>query len=445
MNKFQKYIYYKTKKPLSEETQRELISQYIQTGDREIRNTILEHNQRLCVSFAIDYCVKYHCQDKIEDVYCEANIALSSALNSYKLDKGANFATYAIMCMKNHMTKIYLHDKIDAQFYAKDVVLVDSEDHPYVYRQEDFDNGNMSLTKDTEYVNDTQLDSATFDEILDGFTGNELVSNVIAFIDSFEDEQLKIIMKKYLGIGYPKTQQWKIAEELGMSQPAVGFRVEKAKNLIGEYLAKNYPLSYPQYSRFLESSKIKFNKIQDKYEYIYEKYCSGEKSSKELAYELGMTVPKIHTVIYKMNKREKEVMNECMDKNASERIFNAYFGLNGFEVQTSAEIVKNNGLSFRPISINHVISVVKKDYLERGVYTQEELDELERKRVEVLASRVEKYAYEYYSLLGAAGYEKKSAKMLSEELGVSRQTIYKHIGAYEEYLKRQNMQNKEIS
>jgi biotin operon repressor len=33
--------------------------------------------------------------------------------------------------------------------------------------------------------------------------------------------------------------------------------------------------------------------------------------------------------------------------------------------------------------------------------------------------------------------------MLSEELGVSRQTIYKHIGAYEEYLKRQNIKNRE--
>ena len=84
--------------PLSSEEERECFAA-LRAGDRSRRDTLVSHNMRLVVHIAKKYV------DVLDpaDMISIGSIGLLKAIDTFKFDKGTQFATYASRCIENEI------------------------------------------------------------------------------------------------------------------------------------------------------------------------------------------------------------------------------------------------------------------------------------------------------------------------------------------------------
>lgn len=83
--------------PLSKEKERELFLR-TRAGDTDARNTLIEHNLRLVAHIVKKYYLSYRDQ---EDLLSIGTVGLIKAIDSFDVENGARFATYAGKCLQN--------------------------------------------------------------------------------------------------------------------------------------------------------------------------------------------------------------------------------------------------------------------------------------------------------------------------------------------------------
>jgi len=83
--------------PLSPEEERDCFLRMKQ-GDQRAREKLIEHNLRLVAHIVKKYYTSYKNQD---DILSIGTIGLIKAIDSFKIENGAKFATYASKCLQN--------------------------------------------------------------------------------------------------------------------------------------------------------------------------------------------------------------------------------------------------------------------------------------------------------------------------------------------------------
>lgn len=136
-------------KPLKQKEEAQYIEK-MQSGDKEAKNILIEHNLRLVAHIAKKYSLKGY---DSEDIISIGTIGLIKAISSFNPTKGTNLSTYASRCIENeirmtvrsgkkNMGEVLLQDPIGKDKDGKNVTLIDklSNDDESI-----FDNVNLKL------------------------------------------------------------------------------------------------------------------------------------------------------------------------------------------------------------------------------------------------------------------------------------------------------------
>lgn len=190
-------------RPLNKEEETRCVERWVNHGDLEARNTLIEHNLRLVVHVMKKY---YTSAEDGDDLISIGTIGLIKGVNTYRPDKGVRLATYASKCIENEVLMHFRSQKKS----AGDLSLSDSIDL-------DGDGNSLSLIDVLSQE----------DEMLERIGDDELCVQLRSYVDTvLDDRESRIIKLRYgLDTGAPKTQR-ETADLLGISRSYVS-RIEK--------------------------------------------------------------------------------------------------------------------------------------------------------------------------------------------------------------------------
>ncbi len=189
--------------PLEPEEEKEYLKRS-ESGDREARKILIEHNLRL-VSHIIK---KYYSQSKNQDDLTSiGTIGLIKAVDTFSTGNGVKFATYASKCIQN---EILMHfrsrKKLGMEVSLNDTIDVDKDGNPLTYLDVICEDDNIA-------------------EELDIKISSEIAAKIIQ--KYLTEREREIIVLRYgLGSSDPMTQK-ELAKKLGISRSYVS-RIEKA-------------------------------------------------------------------------------------------------------------------------------------------------------------------------------------------------------------------------
>ncbi len=198
-------------KPLSAKEEKELIEKMSQ-GDKQARNTLIEHNLRLVSHIIKKYYSDY---DEQEDLISMGTIGLIKGIDTFNSDKGTRLVTYAARCVENEILMYFRAKKKDAnQISINEPIDSDSE-------------GNSLTLYDVICCEDTICDDVDLK--------NKSI-RLYELIDEIEDKrEREIIIQRYGLYNTKAYTQREIARHLGISRSYVS-RIEK--KTIGELKEK---------------------------------------------------------------------------------------------------------------------------------------------------------------------------------------------------------------
>ena len=185
-------------------TEEEALFRQMKAGDSSARETLICHNLRLVAHIVKRYYA--NCQDQ-DDLISIGTVGLIKAIDTYDIDKGARFATYAGKCLQN---EILMHFRAQKKS-SSEVSLNESIDT-------DKDGNPMT------YMDVIQVDDTIADEI-------DLKIRTDAALQTAErvlDRREKQILVLRFGLdGKAPVTQREAAKRLGISRSYVS-RIEKA-------------------------------------------------------------------------------------------------------------------------------------------------------------------------------------------------------------------------
>ena len=190
-------------KPLSAQEEEKYVDAWINHGDLESRNVLIEHNLRLVAHIIKKYYTQTADQD---DLISIGTIGLIKGVSTYRPDKNVRLATYVSRCIENEVLMFFRSTKKS----AGEISLSDSIDT-------DGDGNSLSVMDVL----------AQEDDMLDNISMLETRNSVRKYIDTCLDSREAEIIKKRYGLGgqRPLTQR-EVAAECGISRSYVS-RIEK--------------------------------------------------------------------------------------------------------------------------------------------------------------------------------------------------------------------------
>ena len=200
--------------PLSPDEEREFFRK-AKMGDRYAREKLIEHNLRLVAHIVKKY---YTANKNQEDLISVGTIGLIKAIDSYDIDNGTKFATYAGKCLQNEILMYFRAQKKSAnEVSINEMIDVDKDGNPLTY---------MDII-------------ACEDTIADDLDIKMKSSKALKIINKELNEREKEIIVLRYGIGREKAiTQREIANKLGISRSYVS-RIEKgALEKINELLSR---------------------------------------------------------------------------------------------------------------------------------------------------------------------------------------------------------------
>ena len=189
-------------KPLSAKKERELLEKMSQ-GDRQARNTLIEHNLRLVSHIVKKYYSEY---DEQEDLISLGTVGLIKGIDTFDIQKGARLVTYAARCVENEILMYFRAKKKDSNVVSvNEPIDCDSD-------------GNPLTLFDVIYTEDT---------ISDDIDLKNKIRRLYELVDSMADEREKEIIVMRYGLYNTKAYtQREIAKKLNISRSYVS-RIEK--------------------------------------------------------------------------------------------------------------------------------------------------------------------------------------------------------------------------
>ena len=173
-------------------------------GDEEARQTLILHNLRLVSHIVRKY---YATASNQEDLVSIGTIGLVKAVDTFKIDNGARFATYAAKCIQNEILMHFRSQKkLSAEVSMNETIDVDRDGNPLTYTDVISSEENLP------------------EEVMRSVEGERALSLVRTRLDPRERQ---IITLRFGLGGAPAMTQREIAVKLGISRSYVS-RIEKA-------------------------------------------------------------------------------------------------------------------------------------------------------------------------------------------------------------------------
>ena len=188
--------------PLSKEKEQQYFEK-MEQGDTSFRQDLILHNLRLVSHIVKKYYPTAKNQDDLTSI---GTLGLIKAVDTFRISKGAKFATYAARCIQNEILMHFRSQKkISAEVSLNETIDVDRDGNPLTY------------------IDVISCDECMPQEIQRKITSNRVLHYVNTQLTSRERQ---IITMRYgLGGTLPHTQR-EIAEILKISRSYVS-RIEK--------------------------------------------------------------------------------------------------------------------------------------------------------------------------------------------------------------------------
>jgi RNA polymerase sporulation-specific sigma factor len=189
--------------PLSQSEEEKLFCEKDQ-GSKKAREKLILHNLRLVSHIVRKY---YGTAKNQEDLVSIGTLGLVKAVDTFKRDSGAKFATYASKCIQNEILMHFRSQKkLSSEISLNDVIDVDRD-------------GNLL----------TYLDVVSSDESLEDDVSKQIISDkALKVIDRVLTPREKRIIVLRFGLNGKKPMTQKgIADALGISRSYVS-RIEKS-------------------------------------------------------------------------------------------------------------------------------------------------------------------------------------------------------------------------
>lgn len=204
--------------PLSQEEEKNYFIK-MKNGDASARNELIIRNLRLVAHIIKKYYTNY---DEQEDLISIGTIGLIKAIDTYDVDNGTRFATYAGKCLQNEILMHFrAQKKLACESSIDDTIEIDKDGNPLTYID--------IISVDDNIIEQIDLKSK---------------KEMIEFaVDKLLDKREKSIIQLRYGLNNTKPiTQREVATKLGISRSYVS-RIEKsALEKIHAYLTmpKNY-------------------------------------------------------------------------------------------------------------------------------------------------------------------------------------------------------------
>ena len=199
--------------PLSKEEEKALFRS-AHKGDLKARNKLIEHNLRLVAHIVKKY---YTASPDQDDLISVGTIGLIKAIDSYNVENGAGFATYAGKCLQNEILMYFRAQKKHINVTSiNDPVDVDKEGNPLTY---------------LEII-------ASPDDIVDSIDRKIKLEKIAKAINCALDEREKKIMVLRYGLNKSGRHyaQRDVAELMGISRSYVSRLEKSAISKIRDYI-----------------------------------------------------------------------------------------------------------------------------------------------------------------------------------------------------------------
>ncbi len=189
--------------PLPAQKEREYFA-LARAGDEQAREKLIEHNLRLVSHIVRKY---YGSSRNSEDLVSIGSIGLIKAIDSFRPENGARFATYAAKCIQNEILMHFrAQKKLGCEVSIHETIDTDRDGNPLTY---------MDII-------------ATEDTIADDLDRRLRTERALRLVKTKLDarERQIIVLRYGLGNAPPQTQR-QVADRLGISRSYVS-RIEKA-------------------------------------------------------------------------------------------------------------------------------------------------------------------------------------------------------------------------
>lgn len=144
--------------PLSHEEERVLFEKAKKEGDMSAREKLIEHNLRLVAHIVRKY---YSSNPAEEDLISIGTIGLIKSVDSFDIENGARFATYAAKCIQNEILMYFRSQKkLSQEVSINETIDTDRDGNPLTYIDiikcddtiaDDID-AKIKLSKAAEYI-----------------------------------------------------------------------------------------------------------------------------------------------------------------------------------------------------------------------------------------------------------------------------------------------------
>ena len=189
--------------PLSAEEERAAFEAH-RVGDAAAREKLILHNLRLVSHIVKKY---YSTAKNQEDLVSIGSIGLIKAVDSFKVETGVKFATYAAKCIQNEILMFFRSQKkLSAEVSIHETIDVDRDGNPLTYM--DVIASEENMVEDT----DRRIKNAAI---------RRLVANVL------DEREREVVVLRYGLTGLDPLTQREVADRLGISRSYVS-RIEKA-------------------------------------------------------------------------------------------------------------------------------------------------------------------------------------------------------------------------
>lgn len=183
-------------------------------GDEDARQKLILHNLRLVAHIVRKY---YSASNNTEDLVSIGTIGLIKAVDTFKCDAGAKFATYAAKCIQNEILMNFRSQKKRAnEISIHETIDVDRDGNPLTY-----------------------IDVISCDENMTDEIDREILSSkALHYVStSLSERERQIIIMRFGLFGTKELTQREIAEKLCISRSYVSriekSALEKLKELLG--------------------------------------------------------------------------------------------------------------------------------------------------------------------------------------------------------------------
>ena len=202
-------------KPLTPEEEKMYLEQF-EKGDQKAKEILIQHNLRL-VAHVVK---KYNQADEADDLISVGSLGLIKAINSYRLNHGTQFSTYAAKCIENEILMlIRANKKHKNNVSIEDVLGSDDEDNEI--KIEDL---SYNEEENVENIVENKIISQTLDEALK---------------KNLSKREYQIMCMRYGLQGKPVLTQREVAKKLNISRSYISRLEKKSIEVLRKVLKKS--------------------------------------------------------------------------------------------------------------------------------------------------------------------------------------------------------------